>query len=151
GGGRRGARPSPRPPAAPPPPPREAAPAPDRGPPPPPGAHHKKDRRRGGRAPPAMKLKAAGGEERDRERGRQPVVRQTERRERRDPEDAEHPDGQGHPADLGGIAPRSAPRERPDRDGGGEHPRQGACDRDGQELERGQRDVLVGELPRPRH
>ena len=96
-------------------------------------------------------LPAARREQRERERGGQAVVRQAERRQRREPEHADDPDRQRHPHDLVGVAPRPSPHEGPDRDAGGERPRGGAQDRDREELQRRQRHVLVGELAGARH
>ena len=98
-----------------------------------------------------MALPAARREERQRERGRQSVVWQAERRQRGEPEHADDPDRQRHPGDLVGVAPRPPPYERPDRDAGGERPRRRAQDRDGEEVHRGQRHVLVGKVAGSRH
>src|SRR5439155_707796 len=82
------------------------------------------------------------GVEGDREVGGKPVVRQPERRECGQHEDAHGPEREGDPGRLARISPRAPPHERPERGAGREDPGRRTQERDHQKLRRGERHVL---------
>src|SRR5215813_4809571 len=91
----------------------------------------------------------ARGEERDGGIGGQAVVRQLEGREREEGEEGGRPQGERHPRNLLGGPPGAALDELRDLEGGGNRPRKGPEPGHEEELERGERHVLVGESAQP--
>ena len=82
--------------------------------------------------------------------GGQAVMGQLERRDREEGQHAHRPHRESHPRQLRGIAPGPRTNERAHRHQRGQDPRERPEAGRGQELQRGERHVLVGELPHPR-